>query len=83
MQTVLIALIKVYRYVLSPFVGQHCRFTPSCSCYAEEALRVHGCLHGGGLMLWRLLRCHPWCEGGYDPVPPVKDSNAHKCPRYD
>ena len=82
MQTVLIALIKLYRYVLSPFLGQHCRFTPGCSCYAEQALRAHGSLRGSGLVIWRLLRCHPWCEGGYDPVPPATSDTAPGAPRH-
>lgn len=66
----LILLVKAYRLFLSPFVGQHCRFTPTCSQYAIEALQVHGVVKGTYLTVHRLGRCHPWCEGGYDPVPP-------------
>lgn len=69
MQKLLITLIKLYRYTLSPYLGQHCRFTPSCSSYALEALQEHGFLRGGTMSIKRLLRCHPWSEGGYDPVP--------------
>lgn len=77
MQSLLIALIKVYRYALSPFLGPHCRFTPSCSSYAIEALQQHGLLKGGGLSIKRLMRCHPWSEGGYDPVPPRDEKNHY------
>jgi putative membrane protein insertion efficiency factor len=66
----MIFLIKVYRLILSPWVGNQCRFHPSCSNYAEEAIRTHGALKGGMLTLRRLGRCHPWHEGGCDPVPP-------------
>ena len=62
-------LIKGYRYVISPILGPHCRFHPSCSAYALEALEVHGTWRGGFLALRRLMRCHPWHPGGHDPVP--------------
>jgi putative membrane protein insertion efficiency factor len=77
MRTLLIALIKTYRLVLSPFLGQHCRFYPTCSCYGIEALEQHGALRGSWLTLRRLLRCHPWAEGGYDPVPPPCKLHEH------
>jgi len=76
MRKPLILLIQTYRLLLSPFLGQHCRFTPSCSCYAIEAIERHGALRGSWLMVTRLGRCHPWCEGGYDPVPDTDPSNA-------
>ncbi len=63
------ALMKVYRLVLSPVLPQSCRFAPSCSEYAIEALDRHGAVKGGGLTLWRLARCQPWGGSGYDPVP--------------
>jgi putative membrane protein insertion efficiency factor len=63
------AAIRGYRYVVSPMLGPTCRFYPSCSCYAEEALQRHGALRGTYLTIRRLMRCHPWNEGGYDPVP--------------
>ncbi|MEW6765931.1 MAG: membrane protein insertion efficiency factor YidD [Pseudomonadota bacterium] len=69
MRRVLIALVKAYRLVLSPLVGRHCRFEPTCSCYAIGALERHGSLRGGWLTLKRLSRCHPFSPGGYDPVP--------------
>lgn len=70
LQRLLIGLVKLYRLTLSPLVGQHCRFTPTCSQYAIEALETHGALRGSLLTVRRLGRCHPWCEAGYDPVPP-------------
>ncbi|MBI2317886.1 MAG: membrane protein insertion efficiency factor YidD [Betaproteobacteria bacterium] len=62
-------LIRGYRYAISPMLGAHCRFHPSCSEYALEALARHGSLRGGWLSLKRLARCNPWQAGGYDPVP--------------
>lgn len=67
---VMIALITCYRYCVSPFLGQHCRFYPSCSAYAQEAIAEHGAWRGTWLALRRLGRCHPWHPGGADPVPP-------------
>ncbi len=69
MAKLLILAIHAYRLLLSPFFGQHCRFTPTCSCYALEAMERHGALRGSWLTLRRIGRCHPFCEGGYDPVP--------------
>jgi uncharacterized protein len=66
---VLHSLIRVYRYALSPMLGTNCRFTPSCSEYSLLALERHGLIRGGGLALRRIVRCNPWCHGGYDPVP--------------
>jgi len=63
------ALVYLYRWTLSPFVGMHCRFQPTCSHYSIEALEKHGALRGGWLTLRRLARCHPWGGEGYDPVP--------------
>jgi hypothetical protein len=65
----LIVLITVYRWCLSPLLGQNCRFYPSCSQYALEAIQHHGAARGSWLALRRLLRCHPWHAGGLDPVP--------------
>jgi hypothetical protein len=70
---VLIALVRVYQVVISPLVGPRCRFYPSCSSYAIEAMRVHGALRGSGLAAWRVLRCNPFNDGGLDPVPPRHD----------
>ena len=65
----LLLLVEVYRVTLSPLLGGHCRFWPSCSAYAEEAVRRHGAGRGSALALRRLLRCHPFHPGGSDPVP--------------
>jgi len=65
----LVGLVRGYRLVLSPWVGQSCRFTPTCSAYAIQALERHGAIVGTGLAGWRVLRCNPWCHGGCDEVP--------------
>lgn len=64
-----IALIKIYQYSISPMLGPKCRYTPSCSRYAVEALQKHGLFKGGWLAAKRILSCHPWGGSGYDPVP--------------
>ena len=64
-------IVRLYQLAISPLLRPSCRFLPSCSDYAIEALERHGALHGGGLALWRLSRCHPWGGSGYDPVPPA------------
>ncbi|MCY3853209.1 MAG: membrane protein insertion efficiency factor YidD [Gammaproteobacteria bacterium] len=69
MTRLLIGLLRAYQYLLSPFFGQHCRFTPTCSQYAIDALREHGPWRGSMLAARRVLRCHPWHPGGMDPVP--------------
>jgi uncharacterized protein len=66
----LVGLVKGYRLLLSPWLGSACRFTPTCSAYALGALERHGAAAGTYLTLARLGRCHPWCAGGDDPVPP-------------
>ena len=65
-------IIRIYRYVISPLLGPRCRFYPSCSSYAEEAIKVHGLLKGSLLAVKRIFRCHPFNEGGVDPVPEKK-----------
>jgi putative membrane protein insertion efficiency factor len=70
MQRLLIGLVKAYRLLLSPWLGQACRFEPTCSVYAIAALEQHGAAAGSYLTLRRIVRCQPWCEGGHDPVPP-------------
>jgi hypothetical protein len=69
MKRLLIALVRAYRLLLSPWLGSACRFEPTCSRYAIDSLERHGALGGSMLAGWRLLRCHPWCAGGFDPVP--------------
>ena len=69
MTRVLVALVAAYRYAVSPMLGRSCRFHPSCSEYAQEAIERHGALRGVWLALKRIGRCHPWHHGGYDPVP--------------
>lgn len=69
MSKLLLVLIKAYRYSLSPLLGPSCRFLPSCSDYAAQAIDKHGAGYGSWLALKRIARCHPWHPGGYDPVP--------------
>lgn len=75
--SVFILLLRVYKLTISPFLGQHCRFYPSCSAYAEAALRRHGLMKGSVLAGRRLCKCHPWHAGGVDPVPEISsDKNG-------
>ena len=69
MKWVLIGLIKIYRKIISPCIGPHCIYTPTCSQYAMEAIRKYGAIKGAYLACRRILRCHPFAKGGYDPVP--------------
>jgi putative membrane protein insertion efficiency factor len=85
MKWLLVWLLRGYQLLVSPMLGQNCRFYPSCSSYAIEALEVHGAAHGGFLALRRVCRCHPWHAGGVDPVPaapsagPRSSSTACDC----
>ncbi len=65
--------VKAYRLIFSPWVGHNCRYQPTCSAYALEALEKHGAIKGGWLAARRILRCHPWGKSGYDPVSTRKD----------
>lgn len=69
MKRVMIALIRGYKKYISPLLPPSCRFTPTCSEYAMEAIQKHGAWKGGLFAIWRILRCNPFCKGGYDPVP--------------
>ena len=73
MRSLLIGIIKLYQYLLSPLFGQNCRFHPTCSQYSVEAINEHGVFKGGYLSMRRILKCHPFNEGGLDPVPKKQD----------
>jgi hypothetical protein len=75
-RTILLALLWVYQAAISPFIPPACRFYPSCSHYAVEAIERRGVAMGLCLAAWRLLRCHPWSAGGYDPVPEPKQGRG-------
>ena len=68
LKALFIGLIRGYKFFLSPWLGQNCRFTPTCSSYAIEAIERFGAVTGSRMAVCRLGRCHPWCQGGYDPV---------------
>jgi hypothetical protein len=72
----LIGLARLYQATLSPLIGRHCRFQPTCSNYFIEAVRLRGPLVGTALGIWRILRCHPFSRGGYDPVPPGRHGRS-------
>ena len=76
MKRLLVWILRAYQLVLSPMLGQNCRFYPSCSHYAIEALQTHGAARGSWLAARRVGRCHPWNEGGHDPVPPPQHKNS-------
>ncbi len=69
MRALLIGVVKGYRLFLSPWLGSACRFEPTCSVYSLQALEQHGAAAGSYFTVRRLVRCHPWCDGGHDPVP--------------
>lgn len=75
MRKFFILIISLYRYAVSPFLGNNCRFHPSCSHYAQDAIALHGIFRGIYLTLRRIGKCHPWHEGGVDPVPPCKHTH--------
>jgi putative membrane protein insertion efficiency factor len=76
MNKLLVMLLRAYQLAISPFLGQNCRFYPTCSNYAIEAVRVHGAARGSLLAARRVCKCHPWNEGGVDLVPPAPDKNS-------
>ncbi|WP_104105096.1 membrane protein insertion efficiency factor YidD [Nocardioides sp. 616] len=75
MKYLLIGLLRLYRAFISPLYGQVCRYHPTCSAYALDAVREYGSIKGSWLAVRRLVRCHPWSPGGYDPVPPRTSVN--------
>ena len=79
MRRLVVALLRAYRFAISPMYGQVCRYYPSCSAYALEAVETHGAWRGTGLAIRRLGRCHPWTAGGYDPVPPAVRDRGEAC----
>jgi len=79
MTWILARLLRAYRVIISPMYGQVCRYYPSCSAYALEAVETHGALRGTWLAARRLLRCHPWATGGVDPVPPAVHRRGEAC----
>lgn len=78
MRSLMLFVIKMYRLLLSPWLGRHCRYHPSCSRYATEAIEIHGAWPGAWLALKRLARCHPWGGQGYDPVPPREQKGLQR-----
>lgn len=77
-RSALIALIKAYRATLSGWLGGQCRFAPTCSHYAEQAILTHGAIKGAALATWRVLRCNPYGKGGLDPVTPSSHPGAYE-----
>ncbi|MET8699294.1 membrane protein insertion efficiency factor YidD [Kitasatospora sp. NPDC058032] len=78
MKYLLMGLIRVYQWTISPLLGPVCRYYPSCSHYGFEAVKTHGAVKGGALTAWRILRCNPWTPGGVDHVPPRKHPVWHR-----
>jgi len=78
MRKIISALIGLYRYLVSPFIGHSCRFTPTCSEYAQTAVIRFGVFKGGWMSIKRIGSCHPWHNGGYDPVPDEEQTIKHK-----
>ena len=75
-KTVVLRLLRAYRWAISPMFSPACRYVPTCSEYAMEAVDRYGMMRGGRMAIWRVLRCHPFAKGGYDPVVQSKDFNA-------
>lgn len=78
LKAALIAPIRLYQWTLSPLLGVNCRYAPSCSAYAVEAIATHGPIEGLWLAIRRIARCHPWGGSGYDPVPPQSKLSTHR-----
>jgi putative membrane protein insertion efficiency factor len=85
-RSALLLFVRSYQLLVSPWLGTNCRFSPSCSAYAMEAIRRHGVIHGSLLAVRRLLRCHPWGKSGHDPVPDQSTPallTPHRCNHYE
>ena len=76
LQLIFMAIVRLYQLLLSPILGPRCRFQPTCSTYALDAIKLHGGLRGGWMAIKRIIRCHPWGGHGYDPVPDMKMTDA-------
>ncbi len=76
-----VKLVGLYRRFVSPMLGDNCRYRPSCSEYTQDALRLHGSVKGSWMSVKRISRCHPWHDGGYDPVPPGEDPEQTSSPQ--
>ncbi|CAG9175417.1 membrane protein insertion efficiency factor YidD [Cupriavidus pampae] len=81
MKRILLALLRIYKIALSPYLGSQCRFLPTCSEYARDAVTLHGATRGSWMAACRLCRCHPFAQGGYDPVPEPRNMGSAKAPR--
>jgi putative membrane protein insertion efficiency factor len=81
-KTGVLYLLRGYKHVISPWLGPACRYVPTCSEYAMEAVELHGVFRGGLMATWRLLRCHPFVKGGYDPVTRPQNSQPHELCRH-
>ncbi|HWJ83702.1 MAG TPA: membrane protein insertion efficiency factor YidD [Nocardioides sp.] len=79
-RTILVGLIRAWRFAISPLYGEVCRYYPSCSAYALEAVQRHGAIKGSWLAVRRIGRCHPWAPGGVDHVPPLRTATAGEAP---
>lgn len=78
LKKIILNLIKIYQKLISPILGKNCRFIPTCSVYTYKAIEIHGVIKGIYLGIKRILKCHPFNKGGYDPVPPKKIKNKEK-----
>ena len=76
-RSALAGVLRGYKRIVSPLLPRACRFQPTCSEYAAEAIETHGALRGSALAAGRILRCNPWHDGGFDPVPPIRSSARH------
>lgn len=75
---ILLVLIRAYQYMVSPVLGANCRYAPTCSSYAHDAVRTHGPVRGGWMAIKRIGRCHPWGGAGFDPVPDSKNTSPNR-----